>query len=174
MKLDPLVAQIIAAANFDHFTTSDVRSAYFALKNDPSLEPATVRRSIYAELLKLVKKGWLKKLVSNKKGFTKFHKTELFNSEKISILAASKVKNAVKGGDEKKSKLLAKLNLYKADLLLNIGESEAYKELYSECPELVDEIQPQFNIARDNNTKILGKIRAVEGLLAQDKAAETL
>ena len=61
MKIDPLVAQIIVATNFDHFTTSDVRSAYFALKSDPSLEPSNVRRKIYAELLKLVKKDWLKK-----------------------------------------------------------------------------------------------------------------
>jgi hypothetical protein len=57
---------------------------------------------------------------------------------------------------------------------LNIGESEAYKELYSEFPELVDEIQPQFNIARDNNTRILGKIRAIEGLLEQDNPVEKI
>ena len=60
MKLDPFVAQIIVVANFNHFTTSDVRLAYLALKNDPSLESSTIRRKIYAELLKLVKKGWLK------------------------------------------------------------------------------------------------------------------
>jgi hypothetical protein len=53
-------------------------------------------------------------------------------------------------------------------LLLNMGESEAYKELYSEFPELIDEIQPKYNKARDNNTRILGKIRAIEGLMDQD------
>jgi len=57
---------------------------------------------------------------------------------------------------------------------LNIGESEAYKELYSEFPELVDEIQPKYNKARDNNTRILGKIRAIEGLLKQDKLLEKI
>tara|TARA_R110002012_G_scaffold52191_1_gene134114 strand:+ start:17422 stop:17928 length:507 start_codon:yes stop_codon:yes gene_type:complete len=168
MRLNSVVAQIISAPNFDRFTTSDVRSAYFALKNDPSLESASVRRHIYAELLKLVKKGWLKKPVSHKKGFTRFHKTDLFDYDEIALLAGDNVTNLVTAEDEKKDKLLAKLNHYKAELLLNIGESEAYKELYSECPELVNEIQPQFNSARDNNTRILGKIRAIEGLLAQD------
>jgi hypothetical protein len=174
MKLDPLVAQIIAAANFDHFTTSDVRSAYFALKNDLSLEPTSVRRFIYAELLKLVKKDWLKKLVSNKKGFTRFHKTDLFDSNEIALLAVNTVKDSFKTAVNKQDKLLTKLNHYKADLLLNIGESEAYKELYSEFPELVEEIQPQFNKARDNNTRILGKIRAIEGLLEQGKSVEKI
>ena len=172
MKLDPLVAQIIVATNFDHFTTSDVRSAYLALKSDSSLDPVAVRRFIYAELLKLVKRNWLKKPVSNKKGFTRFNKTELFDIDVISSISTlieitpTILKPVI---ENKHDKLFAKLNHYKSELLLNIGESEAYKELYSEFPELVDEIQPQYNNARDNNTRILGKIRAIEGLLKQDK-----
>ena len=57
---------------------------------------------------------------------------------------------------------------------MNMGESEAYKELYSEFPELVDEIQPKFNKAKDNNTRILGKIRAIEGLLELDRPIEKI
>ncbi|WP_441004015.1 hypothetical protein [Pseudocolwellia agarivorans] len=167
MKLDPLVAQIIVAKSFDHFSTSDVRSAYLVLKNDLSLDPSSVRKSIYAELLKLVKKGWLTKLVSKQKGFTKFHKTELFD---IDFLTQRTAVNATAHLDNTQEKLLSKLKHYKADLLLNIGESEAYKELYPEFPELVDELQIQYNNARDNNTKILGKIRAIEGLLKQDNS----
>lgn len=174
MKLDPLVAQIIVATNFDHFTTSDVRSAYLVLKKDPSLDPVILRRRIYAELLKLVKKGWLKKLVSIKKGYTRFNKTEIFDYILITSLAQHNDDVLLFPIDEIKVKLLNKLNHYKADLLLNIGESEAYKELYSEFPELVDEIQPQFNKARDNNTRILGKIKAIEGLLEQDKPVEKI
>ena len=76
--------------------------------------------------------------------------------------------NEIEKNDNKQRQLLGKLNHYKAELLLNLGESEAYKELYSEFPELVDEIQPQYNKARDNNTRILGKIRAIEGLLKKE------
>lgn len=173
MKLDPLVTQIIVATNFDHFTTSDVRSAYLALKSDSSLESSTVRRKIYAELLKLVKKSWLKKIIS-KKGLTRFSKTEFFDIKAIALKAEGESTNSLKKHNDKQGKLLGKLNHYKAELLLNIGESEAYKELYSEFPELVDEIQPQYNKARDNNTRILGKIRAIEGLLRQDKPLEKM
>lgn len=83
MKLDPFVAQIIVAKTFDHFTTSDVRSAYLVLKNEPSLKPADVRRKIYAELLKLVKKGWLTKLKPTYKGFVRFNKTKNFDEDEI-------------------------------------------------------------------------------------------
>lgn len=174
MKLDPFVAQIIVADNFDHFTTSDVRSAYLALKNDSSLEPSTVRRKIYAELLKLAKKSWLKRIVSKKKGLTRFSKTEFFDVKAITLMAKCDSSNPVEKGDDKQGQLLGKLNHYKAELLLNMGESEAYKELYSEFPELVDELQPQYNNARDNNTRILGKIRAIEGLLKHENPVEKL
>ena len=174
MKLDPLVAQIIVAKNFVHFTTSDVRSAYLVLKSDPTIEPSTLRRKIYGELLKLVKKGWLKKNMSKTKGLTRFSKTELFDAEAITLKTKCEETNSLYEHDEKQKQLLGKLNHYKAELLLNIGESEAYKELYSEFPYFVDEIQPQYNKARDNNTRILGKIRAIEGLLKQDKPLEKI
>ena len=130
MKFDPLVAQIIVAPNFDNFTTSDVRSAYLALKSDSSLVP-----------------------------------TQLASAIPIATIEKA---------DDKHALLLSKLNHYKAELLLNMGESEAYKELYLESPELVDELQPQYNKARDNNTRILGKIRAIEGLLKQNEALDKI
>jgi hypothetical protein len=174
MKLDPFVAQIIVAKNFNHFTTSDVRSAYLALKNDYSLNPATVGRKVYAELLKLVKKSWLKIVTSKKTGLNRFNKTKYFYVKAITLIVKCESTNPLKKHDDKQGQLLGKLNIYKAELLLNIGESEVYKELYSEFPELGDEIQPKFNKARDNNTKILGKIRAIEGLIEQDKPLEKI
>ncbi len=162
------MAQIIKAPNLDNFTTSDIRTSYITLSNDPSLDPIVVRRKIYAELLKLVKKGWLKKRATGKKNSTRFNKTELFDIEYLEALQEKKSSSKCYK-DEKQKNLIGKLNHYKAELLLNIGESEAYKELYSEFPELVDELQPQYNKARDNNTRILGKIRAIEGLLEQKK-----
>jgi hypothetical protein len=163
LKLDPLVAQIITTTNFNHFTTSDVRSPYLTLKNDLSLKSVDARRSIYAELLKLVKKGWLTKVKPSGKGFTRFIKTEKFDEDALRKICESNTSEIVL--IDKKSPLVNKLNHYKAELLLNLGESEAYKELYSEFPELGDDIQPHYNKARDNNTRILGKIKAIECLL---------
>ncbi|EAW26966.1 DNA polymerase IV [Alteromonadales bacterium TW-7] len=70
--------------------------------------------------------------------------------------------------------LLIKLDHYRNELLLNIGESEAYKELYVDSPELADELQPQYDNAKDNNTRILGKIRAIEGLLKQHEVLKQM
>jgi len=172
LKLDPVVAQIILPSDFDNFTTNDVRSSYVTLKADLDKNPAQIRRKIYAELLKLVNKGWLTKVVSKTKQMTRFNKTNLFN---VNVIKSKFMSTAIPSSvaeDDKQAVLYSKLNHYRTDLLLNIGEAEAYKELYSEHPELVDELQPQYNTARDNNTKILGKIRAIEGLINKHKLIE--
>lgn len=168
MKIDLSVARIINAPNFNNFTTSEVRSSYITIKNDPSLDPVAIRKKLYAELLKLVKKGWLVKKNTNQKGRTRFSKTKLFDAEYLNSL---QIKQPATISLEAKAhkNLITKLNHYKAELLLSIGESEAYKELYTECPELIDEIQPLFNTAKDNNSRILGKIRAIEGLIEHQK-----
>jgi hypothetical protein len=171
LKIDVLVVQIIVAPNFDNFTTSEVRSSYITLKNDGSLDPVKLRKKLYAELLKLVKKGWLKKKSSNIKGLTRFSKTALFDANALTEAMPSEIAKNIHSETIKPHTLAAKLNHYKAELLLNIGETEAYKEIYTEFPELVDEIQPQYNVARDNNTKILGKIKAIEGLMKDDECA---
>jgi hypothetical protein len=165
--LDPVVAQIIKAVNFDNFTTSEVRSAFFALKKDPKLEPTHVRRMIYAELIKLVKTGWLKKHIPKLKGQTKFSKTKLFDPKSIPIkpIVIENINTAT--SDNNHQKLTNKLNIYKAELLQNLGESEAYNDIYQDMPELISEIQPKYDIARDNATKLLGKIKAIEEMIKQ-------
>jgi len=54
---------------------------------------------------------------------------------------------------------------YKQQLLLNMGEAEEYKKLCVEYPELQVKLQPKYNSVRDENTKILGNIKAIESLL---------
>lgn len=159
------MAQIIVFNNFDNFTTGELRSAYIALKNDDKLDIVKVRRKLYAELIKLVNKGWLYKKKNDRQGLIRYCKTSFLDRE---ILYKNIPKIAQKRETTttlKQKTFEEKLNIYKAELLLNIGEIEAYKEIYSELPDLVDEIQPLYNVARDKNSKILGKIKAIEGLL---------
>jgi hypothetical protein len=165
--LDPFVAQIIEAVNFDKFTTSDVRSAYFALKKEPTLDSAVVRRMIYAELMKLVKRGWLEKNISKQKGQTRFKKTVHFDAKSLPVKPMALIRISDDYSIDEHKKLIAKLNDYKSELLLSLGESEAYKEIYQELPDLAEELQPKYNLARENSTKLLGKIKAIEAIIEQ-------
>ncbi|WP_282111256.1 hypothetical protein [Shewanella algicola] len=71
MRLNPIVAKIISAPNFDHFLALEVRAAYLALSADKTINPNEARRYVYSELIKLVNNGWLRKSVSKKKEITR-------------------------------------------------------------------------------------------------------
>ena len=100
----------------------------------------------------------------NKKGATRFVKTTIFDAN---ILNEPSNKNIFKGSPSqiKQDNLAEKLKDYKIELLLNSGESDAYKEIYSD---LADKIEYQYNKTEENSTRILGKIKAIESLITQE------
>jgi hypothetical protein len=54
---------------------------------------------------------------------------------------------------------------YKQQLLIGIGEAQEYQQLCKEYPELKNELQPKYNKVRDQNSRVLGKIKVIELLL---------
>jgi hypothetical protein len=173
MNFDKCVGRIIANRNVDHFSTLEVRTAYIALKNDYSIKGSDARRFVYTELLKLVKKGWLRKVISKKKGISSFIKTELFDAEEFGFvtegenLVSTNLKDAPKNSFQ--TQLFERLHDYKNDLLISLGETDEYKKLYEKFPEYLENLQPQYANARDHNSRLLGKIKALENLIQQNQ-----
>jgi hypothetical protein len=169
MKLNNLIAQIIVAPNFDHFSTVEVRSAYLALNKDKTVDRNDARRFVYTELLKLVNKGWLKKSVSKKKEITSFIKTEAFDSSAITFNSQiRKEKNKCDVSSEiplLAETLIERLHHYKNELLAGLGEAEEYKRLCEQFPKLKSKLQVKYNEVREHNSKLLGSIKAVENLI---------
>lgn len=173
MNFDKSVGQIIANKNVDHFSALEVRTAFLALKNDPSIKRNDARRFVYYELLKLVKKGWLRKSVSKKKGISNFIKTELFDANAFALVAVcqTSIVTKIKSGprDNVQKELFERLHDYKNDLLISIGETDEYKKLYEKFPELIENLQPEYANARDHNSRLLGKIKALENLIQKTR-----
>jgi hypothetical protein len=168
MKLDETLKFIISNPKLDHFSTLEVRTAYLIVDNESTLSAVEARRFVYAELVKLVNRGWLKKITSKKKGITSYVKTELFNlnPKDVSPLKAinfnAPVKSSVVGSMQE---LNCRLQDYKNDLLEGLGEAEEYRALRNQFPEMHDELQPNYNSIREDNSRLLGKIKAVETLI---------
>ena len=169
MKLNNIIAQIVVAPNFDHFSTVEVRAAYLALNKDKSVDPNDARRFVYSELLKLVNKGWLKKSISKKKAITSFIKTEMFNPVVINFNQKTEIENAekssFKASDCLNETLVNRLSNYKDELLTGLGEVDEYKKICEQFPNLKPKLQPKYNEVREHNSKLLGSIKAVENLI---------
>jgi len=173
MKLNSLVAQIICAPNFNNFSAVEVRSSYLSLHHDKTLCSSATRRFVYAELVKLLNQGWLQKRVTKKKGLTNYYKTKLFNTPAI-------IGTVTEPGDaqfhqakaieiELKNKLIA----YKNELLVTLAECEEYQSLNEDYPTLRKGLEKNYNDSRDKNTKLLGKIKAIESLFSTDEVVNS-
>jgi len=174
MKLDETFKCIVANPKINHFTAIEIRTAYLVLNQQSRLDNAEARRFVYAELVKLVKKGWLKKILSKKRGITSYVKTDLFNLRPIThkqhslILTESKKSDVSEKSTEKvSSDLLCRLQDYKNDLLEGLGGAEEYRSLRLEFPEMHENLQPEYNSIREGNSRLLGKIKAIETLIAK-------
>lgn len=168
MKIDSTVGKVLSFENINHFTTLEIRTAYLALKDDSGINPNNARRFVYTELLKLVKKGWLRKSTSKKKTITTFVKTEQFNPRKMVLKEhkRDRIKLEQKNNDISalNKQLVERLNDHKNKLLLGIGEIEEYKQLCNNFPDLRSTLQPKYNQVREQNSKLLGSIKAIESL----------
>lgn len=168
MKLDETFKFIVSNPKLDHFSAIELRTAYLIVDNECQLSASETRRLVSAELVKLVNRGWLKKVTTKKKGITSYVKTDLFNlkSKVVSPLKVIKsnvpLEAALVTGMQE---LNCRLQDYKNDLLEGLGEAEEYRALRNQFPEMHNELQPKYHNIRESNSRLLGKIKAVETLI---------
>lgn len=170
MKLNTIIAQIICAKNFDKFSALELRAAYLTLQLDKNLCPVEARRFCYAELIKLVRRNWLKKIKSHKTGSIYYQKTPIFDADKIlsDIVAVKKTKSSMCMINID-SPLIERLNQHKKELLVSFGELDEYKQISKDFPEFNELLQTKYNQVREQNASLLGKIKAVENLISASK-----
>ena len=63
-----------------------------------------------------------------------------------------------------------KLAQHRKDLLISLGETEAYDEICADMPELQSVVQNPYDQARDRSVKLLGRIQAIETLITSQGA----
>jgi hypothetical protein len=166
MKLDTLVSQVITMPNIDHFTVVEIRTAYLALSENDSLDRASIRKFVYAELNKLVKRGWLSKTTSDVKGISRFKKTELFEPEFLKNQSKDNKEQIVTPqADNFKKQLKSELKGCNVELLNGLGALETYLELWERYPNEADAFKSKYMAVQERNHILEGKITALEDIL---------
>lgn len=174
MMFSKHIEHILSNPLIDRFTVREVRAAYLFLPvRAHSDDLSELRRAIYAELLKYEKRGWLKKSVSAKKGIATYVKTEKFDIpfKQIPVASSIRLESAVLESHEVKE-MFTRLNDYKNDLLEGIGKADEFRSLRDLYPQFHEQFQPEYNKVREANSRLLGKIDALEKTLAKLKQTE--
>jgi hypothetical protein len=176
IDLDSGLLSILKTENFNKFTILELRSAYLAISHDKDLHKTEARRFVYRHILRLEKNGLLKRIHSKKTDKTTYAKTEKFDTSKFNAINQPLVDEAELNLTETDSpsknllqSLIDKLQGYKVELLINIGETDEYKSLCLEYPQLKEQLQESYNLARENNRKIIGNVKALEKTIELQK-----
>ena len=169
--IDRQIGNILSLKNIDHFSAVEIRTAYIAIQRDEQLDPASVRRFVYEELLKLVKKGWLKKQTSNKKGVTRYIKTNLFEYDYFKGLTESTVDKSEVVGCELNycQTLTTRLKEHNVELLEGLGEIELYLTLWEQHPTRKNNLKAKYIATQEKNHILKGKINGLGELLKHIK-----
>tara|TARA_R110001599_G_scaffold88110_1_gene234383 strand:- start:262 stop:822 length:561 start_codon:yes stop_codon:yes gene_type:complete len=179
IELDSSLFSILKKEGFNNFTVLELRGAYLAISGNNNLHKVEARRFVYRHILRLEKKGLLKRTHSKNTNKTSYVKTPLFEISKLDVKDDDLDNDAVTSQEENNlpSKdlirgMVNKLQNYKVELLTSIGETDEYKALCLEYPQLKDQLQDSYNRARDNSQKIIGKVKALESFIAQQKQGQ--
>lgn len=166
-RVDFDVLAFITSFNNTPFTISDLLDAYLVLPNCQHDNTKASRQYLYRNLRKYEDQGLV---VSNSSKDSKallyslsdkpIAGTMIENSENVSGYLVSECSSK-----DMSERIRAKLKRHKLSLLKSIGETEALKEWAEEMPSERHKIQAQYNSARDESSKLLGKVNAYESLL---------
>jgi predicted transcriptional regulator len=178
MDLDRDLLSILLTESFNNFTVLELRSAYLAIVNNPQLSPVNARKYVYRHILRLEKKGLLERKYSEKKDRTFYSKSKLFSSDKFKTqenIQEDPV-HQIKSEEiaDLKMDLINRLNQYKLELLTSMGETEEYELLCNQFPQLIEDLKERYNHARDNRSKVLGRIKALESLINQQDQSDSI
>ena len=145
--------QIVNDPTFDNFTPFELKKALEEKTGEDYLETIEVIKFVCAQIKLLVKTCQIERSRKEHISSCIYVKTLNYHSKKSKQVDSSSIG------------LKARYGEYKKQLLVGIGEAEEYKKLCLEYPELQQDLQPKYNSVREQNTKILGKIKVIELLL---------
>ena len=170
IKMSVLLAEILKNKDFNNFTVMKLKDEYLN-RSEKILCSSEARRYVYKHLIKLVKFGALTRVGMKSSHKMVYKKTASFN-EVVFIPEREEQKRDIVVFDEEKlknstiGKLEEVLQKHKADMMAAIGESEEYIRLIGSVPEMGDSLTEKYYLARDKSAKLLGKIQAVETVIA--------
>lgn len=166
-RVDFDVLAFIRSLSDKQFSISALNDAYLSSPNCQHSDPKISRQYLYRHIMKSMDQGIL--LCQD----SKTSKAILYSlAPNVIEPIEKKVESKAQENLSQQSstidvceRIREKIKIHKLSLLKSIGEAEAYKEWSEEMPTSRRDIQEKYNTARDESSKLLGKVGAYESLL---------
>jgi len=170
----------LSTDDFDGFTVKSLRNRLLQQNYEARLY-AEDRRAIYRTLIAMVNGGELHKKVASNPQQSTFHKTSIFIPvhpmviNKPEILSDKTIDENSSVNFDTRSKrssikyLESQLKEYQISLMISVGESEEYKALFSNLPDMRSELEMLYMKSREKSSTLMGQITAINNVLSYCK-----
>ena len=180
---DGRLYELLQQEEFRQFTTQDLRDAYAMYLDKKSFRLSDVRRYVYEQIRRMLRLGWLTFDEDRQKRGQVYHLLTMPNSIKLNLIdngfeGSLKLENSVTQeqvlhqvqpeselGSVATQQLEARLNETRLDFLSSVGETEGYKLILDDMPQLKSQIENDYLEAKDRSSRLLGHVRAIEKTL---------
>lgn len=166
-KNKQILISTIAAVSSKSFTVTEIRNRLISDTNLNGCDPARLRRWIAGKFITFERWGWLEKIndeIKNRDFFKvlpKFHEyLESSKKEDVDILTRYATENS-----DAFMSISKELEQYRKTIITQMSEIEEYKRIEHTYPELKNIATHRFQMVRDENYRLLGKMKALEHLI---------
>jgi hypothetical protein len=149
------------------FTIGHALEVYKSTPSKIHSESKSARQFVHRNILRFISTGDIVQINSEGRAY-KYKITEQFRAR----IADSSTRDMPENNDTQIQhnalgrNLTERLHQQKLMLLTAMGEVEEYDAIYKELPEIGAQIQDLYNESRDRCSKLLGKVKAIENLIA--------
>lgn len=151
----------------NQFTVDALTELYLSHPSSLHSSKKSARQFVYRNMQRLMKAGHMERLPADG-GWPQYRFSQTFRQQESSSPepVAPSQPNEASAATDQMQPLRDRLNRHKLEMLSAMGEVEEYDELCEEMPELRDIVQTRYNESRDKCSKLLGRVKALESLLA--------
>lgn len=199
VTLDRVLYSILTEEDVGYFTVMELRRFYLKYVEPNGASLPQIRMYLYDQIRRMVNLGWAEyheerktrgqrfiikkiparenlKLVAPKLGMAERQSTDNKALRNLMVLARPSSDTTLTSHERKDNRSAAKaleemLKEVHLDFLTNLGATERFKLLIDEMPQLKSTLEPELTVARDNSSRLLGHMNAIEAALHKIGAA---
>ncbi|WP_367302430.1 hypothetical protein [Vibrio coralliilyticus] len=160
MKISAEMYKLLIERTIDGFSVIQLRDEFIILKGSP-IDPDEARKKIYRQVLRFIKKGWLRSEGSGRQ--KRYFQTDTFKTLHVESKSENVGVEVVSNHDY--SVLVSELNQYKGELEIVLGEIDEYQSLNVRFPELEPKLITLLDKAKERSAYLLGKVNGLTNVL---------
>jgi len=169
LRIRPELVELLKLKGTKPFSIVDLCKEYFEIPGCNELTKQQIRQFIIRNIKRLENSGLALKMPQTKGSVTRYKLTANFHDGQYIIglphCKIAPVENNV--CSSLLEKLENKLAQYQISLIVTLSEIEEYKNLGLQNPSVKAPLQSLYTEARDRCSKLLGKVKATESLIAE-------